>query len=168
MIEFIMFYVVCLLTLGYLLFCYARMYRTIKKTEKNKKVYSRIYFETLVVRCIDVLKENVNIIAHPYFFSQSIDYILSACPNFIHVLILCKYILDFNAKNELKVILKDLYGPNYEESMELNALAKVSISNHGVQEYFHYVIGDIEKSIIMYIKNQEYVNKMIVHQRKIS
>jgi hypothetical protein len=64
------------------------------------------------------------------------------------------------AKDDLNNILIEKYGQNFEENPDLNVLVRVNTSEFGVQEYFHYMLRDIEKATELYIRNRSYIDKV--------
>ena len=143
----------------FILISYIKYYHDILKLYDVKpKIYNYDYLKQLITKSVQVLKKYANTIAHPYFFNQNIDMILTTCPELVHVLKLCKYILEFQeSKRDLNIIFLDLYGKGFEDSTHLNVLVKIQTSEYGVQEYFHYVLQDIEKCTYLYIRNKAYL-----------
>lgn len=147
----------------YLLIEFEKRYKDVKELEEAQKSdYKVAYLKTLLIKAIDVIKKHVNVIAHPYFFNHNVQHMLTVCPSFIHVLKLAKYTLDFpEAKEDMHILLAEMYGDQYEESLQLNVLARVQTTEYGIQEYFHYVIQDIEKATYVYVHNRQYLQKII-------
>ncbi len=147
----------------FILSCYIKYYFDIVKLYDIKpKIYNYEQLKQMLTKAIQVLKKYANTIAHPYFFNQNIDMILTTCPEIVHVLKLCKYILEFQeSKKDLNNIMLELYGNGFEDSMQLNVLVKVQTSEYGVQEYFHYVLQDIEKCTYLYIRNKAYLDAQL-------
>jgi hypothetical protein len=139
-------------------------YYDVKKLYNLKpKLYNKEYLQQLVVKAVQVLKKYANTVAHPYFYNQSINIILTTCPEIVHVLKLCKYVLEFSeSKTDLNNILLELYGNGFEDSTQLNVLVKVQTSEYGIREYFHYVLEDIEKCTYLYIRNKAYLDNNFI------
>lgn len=156
--------VVLMLTL-YILYCYFMLYNSIIILQKNSNElasYSKKYLKKLFIKAINVLKLNANTVAHPYFYNQPINFILNVFPQYIEVLKLCRYIvINPDTNNDLNDILIELYGDRFEMSFNLNILVKVNTSDYGGDEYFSYLLKDIEKSIILYLHNRDYIDKLL-------
>ena len=146
----------------YMLVHYSYLYLSAHKAYKNEgDAYKRSELKKMMEKAFNTIRDNANQIAHPYFYNQPIDYIINTIPSFINVLKLCRYILTYpQAKDDLNDILIEKYGQKFEESPELNVLVRVNTSEFGVQEYFRYILGDIEKATELYIRNRSYVDKV--------
>lgn len=146
----------------YVLVHYSWLYLSTLKTYKNEsQSYKRSELKVMLERAFKIIKNNANQIAHPYFYNQPIDYILTTIPSFINVLKLCRYLLVYpQAKDDINDILVEKYGNRFEESLELNVLVRIQTSDFGVQEYFHYILGDIERATELYIRNRSYIDKL--------
>lgn len=128
--------------------------------EKDIFYYNKKEFEILVDNSILVLQNYVNYIAHPYFYSYPINYILNRVPRFIHVIKLSKFMLDNSVStNDLHNLLKRKYGPNFEHSDNLNKLVKVKMP-YGFREYYHYIVTDFNKTTLLYLQNKAYLEKV--------
>jgi hypothetical protein len=141
---------------------YSYLYLSAHKVYQNEgDAYKRSELKKMIENAFNIIRNNANQIAHPYFYNQPIDYILTTIPSFIHVLKLCRYILMYpQAKDDLNNILIEKYGQNFEENPDLNVLVRVNTSEFGVQEYFHYMLRDIEKATELYIRNRSYIDKV--------
>ena len=118
---------------------------------------------SLMKTSIKVLKDNANLIVNPNFYTQPIEYMLATMPSYGTVLILCKYIIDNpESQDDITKILEIWYGSDYSRSKELNVLVRVKTSNYGVDEYFHYIIEDIDKGMTIYVHNKEYLDKNLI------
>ena len=146
----------------YMLVHYSYMYLSVRKAYKHEgDAYKRSELKKMMEKAFNTIRDNANQITHPYFYNQTIDYILTTIPSFINVLTLCRYILMYpQAKDDLNDILIEKYGQNFEENPELNVLVRVKTSEFGVQEYFHYMLRDIEKASELYIRNRSYIDKV--------
>lgn len=147
----------------YMLVRYSVLYLSAQKAYKNEAAsYKRADLKNMMVTAFKTIRDNANQIAHPYFYNQPIDYILTTVPSFTNVLKLCRYILTYpQAKDDLNDILLEKYGSRFEENPELNVLVRVRMSEFGTQEYFHYLLQDIEKATELYIRNRAYVDKIL-------
>lgn len=122
--------------------------------------YSKQVLKSLMSKALKTLKENANTIAHPYFHSQPIQYILSLVPSYMNVLVFCKYIIEYpDSQNDVNNILIELYGIDYVNSKELRVLVRVQTTEYGIDEHFHYIIEDVAKGIAVYVHNKEYLDK---------
>lgn len=147
----------------YLLIHYSFIYlKTIQLYKYQGDNYRKNYLEKLLVTAVFVVASNANTIAHPYFYNQSIDYILNTTPNYIHVFKFCSYILQYSQSQiDLNDILIERYGVNYTESPQLNIRVRVQTSEYGVDEYLRYVLEDFEKCTVLYLRNRQYVDNML-------
>jgi hypothetical protein len=109
---------------------------------------------------IKCLKDNANTIAHPYFYTQKVEYMLAMMPTYANVLALCKYIIENpETQEDINNILIEWYGTNYPTSEQLIVLVRIQTNEYGHDEHFHYVLEDIEKGMTVYIRNREYLDK---------
>lgn len=146
----------------YMVVEYGRLWNSASKVYKDEgNAYKREELKSMLESAFGCIRDNANQIAHPYFYSHPIDYILTTIPSYINVLKLCRYTLVYpQAKDDINDILVERYGTRFEESMDLNVLVRVQTSEFGVQEYFHYMLRDIEKGTELYIRNRVYVDKV--------
>lgn len=141
---------------------YVRLYHTASKIYKNEgNAYKREELKAMMDRAFRCIKDNANQVAHPYFYNQGAEHVLATVPSFINVFMLCRYTLVYpQAKEDTNSILVETYGTRFEDNPELNVLVRVKTSEFGVQEYFHYVLEDIEKATEFYIRNRTYIDKV--------
>ena len=67
---------------------------------------------------------------------------------------MCEYLITYpESKNDINNILIELYGEEYYKSHELNIMVNVKTSDYGSEEYFHYILEDINKCMILYKNN---------------
>ena len=144
-------------------YIYIRLY-TLNTNSIKINLYKKSDLQILFLKAIDVLQKNANIVAHPYFYNESISSILDRFPSYINVLNLCKFIvLNDDSKNDLNDILIENYGVRYQLSPNLNILVSVTTSEYGVDEHFHYLLEDIEKSTIIYLHNRKYIDNKLLN-----
>jgi hypothetical protein len=151
------------LFLVFLLIHYSVIYVRLKKySKKEVSSYKKETLKIYLASAIKALTANVNTVAQPYFLNKKIDQILIYVPSYIEVLKLDKYILSYEqSRNDLNNILIEWYGQNYMSSSKLNFLVKVKTTEYGAEEYMHYILGDIEKSIAVYVHNRKYIDNLI-------
>lgn len=148
----------------YLIVMYGiKLYQLNKMLKPKDREYRKEKLIQMLVSAIRVLTKNANLISQPYFYTYPIEYLLSACPSYLEVILFAKYTLENpQSKNDLHDILVELYGHKFQESAELNVLVKVKTSDFGDQEYHHYLLQDFEKATNLYVNNKEYIDQLIL------
>jgi hypothetical protein len=137
-------------------------YEVLRESKKESAHYEKNKLRQLLLNAIKVLTDKANTIAHPYFFNQPIEYIFSTVPSIYHVFRFCKYKIENpESSRDLHFILLEEFGDRFEECKELNVLVRVNTSEFGVQEYFHYLLEDIEQATNVYLKNKRYIDKLL-------
>jgi len=116
--------------------------------------YNKNELKDLLTKSLKIIKDNINTFADPYFYDQQIYIIVDKVPDIKTIFKLCDYLITYpESRNDVNNILIELYGVDYYKSNELNIMAVVKVSDYGSEEYYHYILEDINKCMILYKKS---------------
>ena len=116
--------------------------------------YKKNELKDLLIKSLKIIKDNANTLSDPYFYNQQIYVIMNKVPEIATIFKLCDYLITYpESKNDINNILIELYGEEYYKSHELNIIVTVNTSDYGSEDYFHYILEDINKCMILYKNN---------------
>lgn len=125
--------------------------------------YDPILFETLLLDALSVLRDNINIITTPYFYSKSIEDIFNIIPSYIYVMKFIKYMNDHpDTQNDaIHIVLQKNYGDKYKTSDKLLIKVNISISKFNSLNHKHSILTDLTRAKYIYKKNISKINNLI-------
>lgn len=119
--------------------------------------------EELLLNALHALHTNVNIVSDPYFYTQSLDQILSIFPSYTVVLLYAQYYVNHGDITELNInnLLIKNYGPKYAESPEILSEVTITIMKTRTFTYKRSILIDLNKSINMYNKYKSKIDALL-------
>lgn len=119
--------------------------------------------EELLLNALHVLHTNINVVADPYFYTKSIDEILSIFPSYTVVLVYAQYYVNHGDITELNInnLLTKNYGVKYAESPELLSEVTITILKTRTFTYKRSILIDLNKSINIYNKYKSKVDALL-------
>lgn len=141
---------------------YATSVRSLGKIYSNSE-YDPVEFEKILLDSLESLRNNINIITIPYFYTKKIDDILKIYPDYIKIMKFAKYIYDHpDTKNDAihKILLKK-YGKNYKTSPQLEMDVSINLTEFQKSTSKHSILIDISRSQTIYKINISRVNELL-------
>lgn len=174
-ILIIVIYAILIITSLYLLIEYIRMNIKLNKlltivNNRNslgyvyaENKYDPILFEQLLLSALSVLRNNINTITIPYFYTKTIEDIIKIIPLYINVIKFIKYINDHpDTQNDaIQIALQKNYGIRYTHSDKILIPVTISISQFHNYSHKHSILTDLTKAQHLYEKNIETINKIL-------